>query len=87
MGDQLGAGRWLALIELNQMHDTGGYSPLLDNNATRSLRHWLIKLEYQHPLGSGLHALVSAEAFWQSSNLPLFTLGGRAAWLGVRYLF
>lgn len=84
---RLGAGKWLALTELAQLRDTGGYSPLLDNNAARNIQRWLLKLEYQHPLGARLHALASAEAFRQQSNLPLFTLRGKAAWLGLRYLF
>lgn len=87
LGGNLGAGKWLALTELAQLHDTGGYSPLLDNNAARNIQHGLLKLEYQHPLGSSLYALASAEAFRQHSNLPLFTLRGKAAWLGIRYLF
>ena len=87
LGGNLGTGKWLALGELTLLHDTGGYSPLLDNNAVRDIRHLLLKLEYQHPLGRRLHAVASSEIFRQSSNLPLFTLRGNAAWLGVRYLF
>lgn len=87
LGDYLGAGKWLALSELTLLHDTGGYSPLLDNNAVRSIRHLLLKLEYQHPLGSRLHAVASTEIFRQDSNLPLFALSGKAAWLGIRYQY
>ena len=87
LGGRLGAGKWLALGELAQLHDTGGYSPLLDNNAARNIQRWLLKLEYQHPLGARLHGLASAEAFRQHSNLPLFTLRGKAGWIGIRYLF
>ena len=87
LGDYLGAGRWLALGELTLLHDTSGYSPLLDNNAVRNIQNLLLKLEYQHPLGPKLQAVVSTEIFRQSSNLPLFTLSGKAAWLGARYLF
>lgn len=83
----LGAGQWIALSELTLLRDSSGYSPLLENNATRHIRHWLLKVEYQHPLGAGLHALASAETFSQDSNLPLFTLRGSAGWLGIRYRF
>lgn len=87
LGDRLGAGKWLALTELTWLRDKDGYNPLLDNNATRDIRHWLVKLEYQHPIGAGLHAVASAETFRQYSNLPLFAMRGKAAWIGVRYLF
>lgn len=87
LGDQLGAGKWLAMTELTWLRDDAGYNTLLDNNAARDILHWLIKLEYQHPLGAGLNALASAEAFQQNSNLPLFAMCGKAAWIGIRYLF
>lgn len=87
LGGRLGTGKWLALGELAQLRDTGGYSPLLGNNAARDIQRWLLKLEYQHPFGSSLHGLASAEAFRQHSNLPLFTLSGKAGWIGLRYLF
>lgn len=86
-GGRLGEGAWLALTELTWLRDSGGYSPLLGNNAVRNIRHDLLRLEYQHPLGLGLQALASAEAFRQDSNLPLFALSGNAAWLGIRWLF
>lgn len=86
-GDNLGAGKWIALSDLTLLNDTDGYSPLLDNNAARNIRRLLLKLEYQRPLGQHLQAQVSAETFLQNSNLPLFTLSGKAAWLGIRYQF
>lgn len=87
LGGNLGTGEWLALSELILLHDTSGYSPLLDNNAVRSIGHLLFKLEYQRPLGRRLYAVVSTESFRQKSNLSLFSLRGSAAWLGVRYQF
>lgn len=86
-GGRLGAGEWLTLVELAQLHDTSGYSPLLENNAKRNIQRWLLKLEYQHPLGSRLQGLASTEIFQHNSNMPLFALRGKAAWLGIRYLF
>lgn len=87
LGGRMGQGSWLAVTELTQLHDSTGYSPLLDNNATRSIIQDLLRLEYQYPLGARWQALASAEVFRQNSNLPLFALSGRAAWLGVRWLF
>jgi hypothetical protein len=87
MGDNLGAGKWIALSELTLLNDATGYSPLLDNNATRNIQRLLFKMEYQRPLGRQLQAVGNAETFRQNSNLPLFALRGNAAWLGLRYLF
>lgn len=72
---------------LTQLHDQSGYSPLLANNAVRSILQWQLKLEYQYPLGHQVQAYASSEIFEQRSNLPLFTLRGKAGWLGLRYQF
>ena len=87
IGGQAGKGNWLAVADVTKLRDSTGYSPLLDNNATRGVLQGLVRLEYHYPLGANLQALASTEIFRQYSNLQLFALDGSAAWLGLRWLF
>ena len=87
VGGKAGRGNWLAVADVTKLRDNSGYSPLLDNNATRGVMQGFARLEYRYPLSAALQGIVSAEVFRQSSNLQLFALDGSAAWLGLRWLF
>ncbi len=87
LGGQAGKGSWLAVTELTGLRDSTGYSPLLDNNATRGILQGMLRLEYRYPLAARLQGIASTEVFRQYSNLQLFALNGSAAWLGIRWLF
>ncbi len=87
IGGSAGRGNWLAVADVTGLRDNSGYSPLLENDATRGVLQGLARLEYRYPLGVRLQGIASLEVFRQSSNLQLFALDGSAAWLGLRWLF
>ena len=87
IGGQAGRGSWLLVADVTELRDSSGYSPLLENGATRGVLQGFTRLEYRYPLNARLQGVASAEVFRQSSNLQLFSLDGNAVWLGLRWLF
>ena len=87
IGGLAGRGSWLLVADATKLRDNSGYSPLLENDATRGVLQGFARLEYRYPLSVRLQGVASAEVFRQSSNLQLFALRGSAAWLGLRWPF
>ncbi len=81
----LGGGRLHVDLLWSQQQDAAGYSPLLENGATRRLERASLRLEYAYPVSPGWALLASLEGMAQRSNLPLFDLSGRAFTLGLRW--
>lgn len=81
----LGGGRLRADLLWYHQQDSSGYSPLLENGATRRLDRASAYLEYAYPVASGWSVVASAESLIQRSNLALFDIAGRALYLGVRW--
>ncbi len=81
----LGSGRLQANLLWSRQQDASGYSPLLENGATRRIDRLSLRLEYAYPVAPGWAFLVSLDGMAQRSNLPLFDLSGRAFYLGVRW--
>jgi hypothetical protein len=65
--------------------DNHGFSALLENNAARHLDRANLHVEYAHPIASGWAVLLSADLTRQRSNLELFEITGRAAYIGLRW--
>jgi tetratricopeptide (TPR) repeat protein len=81
----LGNGTLLADTVVSFQRDQQGFSPLLENNATRRLNRLSVHLEYAYPIASGWAVLVSADGTLQRSNLDLFDISGRTIYLGLRW--
>jgi tetratricopeptide (TPR) repeat protein len=81
----LGSGTFLADTVVTFQRDQQGFSPLLENNATRRLNRVSLRLEYAYPIASGWAVLISADGTLQRSNLDLFDISGRAVYLGLRW--
>lgn len=81
----LGSGSLVADLLLSHQQDASGYSPLLENGATRRLNRASLRLEYAYPVAPDWALLASFDATVQRSNLPLFDISGRAVYLGVRW--
>ena len=81
----LGSGRLEANLLWSQQQDASGYSPLLENGATRWINRTSLRLEYAYPVAPGWALLASLDNVAQRSNLPLFDISGRAFYLGVRW--
>ncbi len=84
-GRPLAGGRLGADLLWYHQRDSIGYSPLLENGATRRLDRASAYLEYAYPVAAGWSAVASVESLVQRSNLALFDLSGRAFYLGVRW--
>ena len=76
---------WFVDIELSRAQDSTGYSPLLDDNATRQTTRVSARLEYQQPLGARLVGTLGAEWASQISNLPLFRVQNWGPYAALRY--
>ena len=73
-----------------QIANTGdqyGYSPLLQNNAVRSVQRQTIALSLRQTLTTEWEARLSYEHFQQQSNLPLFEQQGQLLTLSLAYQF
>jgi tetratricopeptide (TPR) repeat protein len=81
----LGNGRLQADLLWNRQQDAGGYSPLLEDGATRRLSRTSLRVEYAYPLAPAWTLLASLEGMDQRSNLALFDVSGRALYLGLRW--
>lgn len=81
----LGGGSLMADLLYAHQRDASGFSPLLENNATRRLNRVSLHVEYAYPLAPSWSLLASFDTTVQRSNLPLFDLSGRAVYLGVRW--
>ena len=81
----LGGGRVRADLLWYHQQDSSGYSPLLENGATRRIDRASAYLEYAYPVAPGWSVVASAEGLTQRSNLALFDIAGRAFYLGVRW--
>ena len=80
----LGASRrFEATWRYSQLNDSEGYSPLLENNATRRLKRNDYALTLRQEIGTGWEALLSIEHVSQNSNLPLFEYQGSLLMLGL----
>jgi len=81
----IGNGRLGADLLWYRQQDAVGYSPLLNNGATRRLNRASLNLEYSYPIAPGWALLASLEGLAQRSNLELFDLSGRAFYFGLRW--
>lgn len=84
---ELGEGVLAAEYEHVRRRDRKGYSPLLENNARRTLQLDAVRLEYRWPdnvLGHEIYPFVALDGLRQRSNLPLFGLDNRVFAAGVR---
>ena len=81
----LGDGSLSADLLLSRQQDASGFSPLLENNATRRLDRISLRLEYAYPVAPGWSLLASFDSTDQRSNLPLFDISSRAFYLGARW--
>lgn len=67
--------------------DQAGYSPLLQDNAPRSLQRNTLSLSLRQAIAPAWEARLSLEHFVQRSNLALFEQRGSQLLLGVAYRF
>jgi hypothetical protein len=74
-----------ALLQINTSADQSGYSPLLQNNATRHLTWQLVALSLRQQISRQWQARLTLEATRQMSNLPLFEQQGSRASVGLVY--
>jgi hypothetical protein len=81
----IGNGTLLADSVISFQRDDRGFSPLLESNAARRINRVSLHLEYAHPITSGWAILFSTDVTRQSSNVELFDIRGRAAYVGVRW--
>lgn len=85
-----GAGiRFDVNLRASRIQDAEGYSPLLENNATRQIHQSQLTIELAKPLRieslSGAEALVQLQMVRQSSNLALFRYQGVSTYGGLRW--
>jgi hypothetical protein len=78
-------GSLFADLLLSRQEDASGYSPLLENGATRRIDRLSLRLEYAYPITPNWSVLGTVDLTQQRSNLPLFDISGRAVYLGVRW--
>jgi tetratricopeptide (TPR) repeat protein len=81
----LGPGRLGLQWSSAWQHDSAGYSPLLENNAVRSITRHGLQAEASFALGGGLSLVTNFEASNQQSNLPAFGSRQRSLYLGLRW--
>jgi len=79
------SGSLLADALYSHQQDASGFSPLLENGASRRLNRLSLRLEYAYPIAPDWALLASFDTTIQRSNLPLFDISGRAFYLGVRW--
>ena len=65
-----------ATWQIAHIADQTGYSPLLENNATRQLQRQTISLGMRHIVSRSWEAYLNVDYFQQRANLPLFDQKG-----------
>lgn len=83
----LGKGALEASAASQFVHDSRGYSPLLSNNARRSVWALSARLSYQYPLTPRTQAEATLELERTHSNLPVFNRSRQGAYVGLRRSF
>jgi hypothetical protein len=81
----VGGGRLGADLLWYRQQDASGYSPLLENGATRWIDRRTLYLEYSYPVAPGWAILGTLEGLAQRSNLELFDIASRAFYIGLRW--
>ena len=61
-----------------------GYSPLLENNATRNITRLGWRLQLTHPIGSEWQLYGALEANRYRSNLEIFAQSGSTLLMGIQ---
>lgn len=84
---QWGASMFKSELAYAQIRDQGGYSVLLDDNASRQLSRYALRFEVLHPVTSHWNASVGLEYFNQRSNIELFQLDNLGVYVGLRYRY
>ena len=78
-----------ASLRASQLQDDEGYSPLLENNARRSMQQTQWSIELTKPLAiawfAGAEGILQAQGIRQTSNLSVFRYSGISAYSGVRW--
>ena len=82
-----GSGTLEASATAQLVADTQGYSPLLANNARRSVRALSARMAYQHPLSPRTQLEAALEYERTHSNLAVFTRSRQGAYMGLRRSF
>lgn len=82
-----GGQRILAIWQIGHAVDDDGYSPVLENNASRRITRHHLHLALSQPLWNGWDARLSLDLQRQQSNLPLFEQNVHQAMLGLTYRF
>ncbi|MEI7682411.1 MAG: hypothetical protein WCK07_23650, partial [Betaproteobacteria bacterium] len=77
-------GTLLADLQSGSYRDREGYSALLENGLTRSLRRRSLVAEYQLPLGGDFHGAAGVEWVDQQANLSLFRFISTGYYLALR---
>ncbi len=77
-------GTLLADLQSGSYRDREGYSALLENGLTRSLRRQSLVAEYQVPLGGDFHGAAGVEWVDQQANLSLFHFSSTGFYLALR---
>lgn len=71
-------------VDLEHLADDNGFSPLLENNLRRKINKTIYRLEYKTTL-AGIEPAIGIEWLAQKSNLPLYDVRTRMAYLGLNF--
>jgi hypothetical protein len=78
---------WQIMLQLNNMRDQAGYSPLMQDNAVRNVQRQLLAVSWRQHISRQWQAHLSLETVSQRSNLALFEQQGSNLAAGLAYLF
>jgi tetratricopeptide (TPR) repeat protein len=84
---QLPQGRLTARLDLEWVEDSEGYSPLLEYNASRTLKRNTLEVNYSLPLSSDLTLNTGFSGWDQRSNIDLFRSHGLSVQAGLDWTF
>jgi hypothetical protein len=76
-----------ANLQLSQLGDREGYSPLMEDNAPRRIQRLALALGMRQAINHEWEARLSYIYFQQRANLPLFRQQGSLLMLGIAYQF